>query len=298
MNEVTQPERGRGKVLSAPAVVAALTAFLALAPLASAASDPVASGTTSILMKKGFIKTLKRNGVKVQKVSPGTLSGQTLAATVGLPVKEGEVDPITGAATLTHEGGFKFKHGKKKAAVTEVVLTTSDSLADRQGRRQEDEVRLGRRLHDHPQRLRRQLHRHEAEADQQGGQAAEQEARLPRQEEEEDQTGECQQEGQAAVPGEPGLRKRLRRNPAEDADRAARRQGDPENRPANGEKIPGKSLSKSYRSHRPKRNWRCRPASSSRSPAAPSRPNATSGKVADLGRVKLIQEPELAPDPW
>ncbi len=127
MNEVTQPERGRGKVLSALAMVAALTAFLAFAPLASAASDPVASGTTSILMKKGFIKTLKRNGVKLQKVSPGTLSGRTLAATVGLPVKEGEVDPTTGAATLTHEGGFKFKHGKKKAPVTELVLTTSNS---------------------------------------------------------------------------------------------------------------------------------------------------------------------------
>lgn len=127
MNEATQPERGRGKVLSALAVVAALTAFLALAPLASAASDPVASGTTSILMKKGFIKTLKRNGVKLQKVSPGTLSGRTLAATIGLPVKEGEIDPTTGAATLTHEGGFRFKHGKKKAAVTEVVITTSNS---------------------------------------------------------------------------------------------------------------------------------------------------------------------------
>lgn len=127
MNEVTQPERGRGKVLSALAVVAALTAFLALAPLASAASDPVASGTTSILMKKGFIKTLKKNGVKLQKVSPGTLSGRTLAATIGLPVKEGEIDPTTGAATLTHQGGFKFKHGKKKAAVTEAVITTSNS---------------------------------------------------------------------------------------------------------------------------------------------------------------------------
>jgi hypothetical protein len=95
--------------------------------MASAASDPVASGTVNILMKKGFIKTLKRNGVKLQKASPGTLSGRTLAATIGLPVKEGEIDPTNGAATLTTEGGFKFKRGKKKAAVTGLVVTTSNS---------------------------------------------------------------------------------------------------------------------------------------------------------------------------
>jgi hypothetical protein len=128
MNEVTQPAvRGRGTVLSALAIVAALAAFLMFAPFASATSDPVASGKINILLKKGFIKTLKRNDVKVLKASPGTLSGRTLAATVGLPVKEGEVDPTTGAATLTSEGGFKFKHGKKKAAVTGLVLSTSNS---------------------------------------------------------------------------------------------------------------------------------------------------------------------------
>jgi hypothetical protein len=127
MNEVTQPERGKGTVFSALALVAALTGLLVLAPMASAASDPVASGTVNILMKKGFVKTLKKNGVKLQKASPGTLSGRTLAATIGLPVKEGEIDPTNGAATLTTEGGFKFKHGKKKAAVTGLVVTTSNS---------------------------------------------------------------------------------------------------------------------------------------------------------------------------
>lgn len=127
MNEVTQPVRGRGTIVSALALVAALTAFLVLAPFASAASDPVASGKVNILFKKGFIKTLKRNDVKVIKVSPGTLSGRTLAATVGLPIKEGTIDPTNGAAELTTEGGFKFKHGKKKAAVTGLVLTTSNS---------------------------------------------------------------------------------------------------------------------------------------------------------------------------
>ena len=70
-------------------MVAALTAFLALAPLASR-KQPCRERHDDILMKKGFIKTLKRNGVKVQKVSPGTLSGRTLAATKGSRSRKGK----------------------------------------------------------------------------------------------------------------------------------------------------------------------------------------------------------------
>jgi hypothetical protein len=121
MNEGTQPVRGRGIGLSALALVAALTAFLAFAPLASAASDPVASGTTNLKMTKGFFKKMKKKKVKVQAVAGATLKGRTLS----FPVSEGEVDPTTGAAVLTHEGGIRFKHGKKKAVVNELVLTSS-----------------------------------------------------------------------------------------------------------------------------------------------------------------------------
>src|SRR5258705_10231904 len=62
MREVTQPDRARGTMLSAVAMVAALAALLALAPFASAASDPLASGTTTITLNKNLLKKLKKAG--------------------------------------------------------------------------------------------------------------------------------------------------------------------------------------------------------------------------------------------
>jgi hypothetical protein len=108
---------------SAVAVVAALAALLAFAPFASATSDPLASGTTSITLNKGFFKKLKKNGVKVLKVSPATLKNRT----VGLPVTGGSLDPTTGAGTVEHSGGIKFKRGKKTATVNTLVLESATS---------------------------------------------------------------------------------------------------------------------------------------------------------------------------
>jgi hypothetical protein len=112
-------------MLSAVAVVAALAAMLALAPLASAASDPVASGTTTVKLNKGFVKKLKNSGVKVLKMSPAGVKGST----VTLPVSGGSLDPVTGLGSVEHSGGIKFKAGKKSAAVNTLLLdTTSGSL--------------------------------------------------------------------------------------------------------------------------------------------------------------------------
>lgn len=124
MNEGTQPVRRRGMGLSALALVAALTAFLAFSALALAANDPVGTGGATISLNKGFFKKLKKSKVKVQKVSPATLSGRNLT----FPVSTlSSVDPTTGATVLELEGGLKFVHGKKKAAVTELVLTSSSA---------------------------------------------------------------------------------------------------------------------------------------------------------------------------
>jgi hypothetical protein len=123
MNDVTQPANGRGTTLSAVAVVAALVSMLAFAPLASAASDPLASGTTKVKLNKGLFKKLKRSGVKVLKLSPGTVKNRT----VTLPVSGGSLDPITGQGTVEHSGGIKFKRGKRKAPVTTLVLDTATS---------------------------------------------------------------------------------------------------------------------------------------------------------------------------
>lgn len=123
MNDVTQPERGRGTVLSVVATVAALVALLALAPLASATSDPLASGTTTISLNKGLFKKLRKAGVKVLQVNPAKVAGRTGK----LPVSGGSLDPTNGQGTIEHSGGIKFKHGKKKAIVNTLVLETTTS---------------------------------------------------------------------------------------------------------------------------------------------------------------------------
>ncbi|HEV7398993.1 MAG TPA: HtaA domain-containing protein [Solirubrobacterales bacterium] len=112
-------------MLSAVAVVAALVAMLAFAPFASATSDPVASGTTTVKLNKGFVKKLKNSGVKVLKLSPAGVKGST----VTLPVSGGSLDPVSGLGTVEHSGGIKFKAGKKSASVNTLVLdTTTGSL--------------------------------------------------------------------------------------------------------------------------------------------------------------------------
>jgi hypothetical protein len=112
-------------MLSVVATVAALVALLAFAPFASATSDPVASGTTTVKLNKGFVKKLKKSGVKLLKVSPAGLKGST----VTLPVSGGSLDPVSGLGTVEHSGGIKFKAGKKSAPVNTLVLdTTTGSL--------------------------------------------------------------------------------------------------------------------------------------------------------------------------
>lgn len=123
MREVTQPVRARGTMLSAVAAVAALAALLAFAPFASATSDPVASGTTSVTLNKGFYKKLKKAGVKVLKVSPGKVNKRK----VTLPVAGGSMDPTNGLGSLELSGGFKFKRGGKQAPLKSLVLDTAQS---------------------------------------------------------------------------------------------------------------------------------------------------------------------------
>jgi hypothetical protein len=121
MTEATQPRMARGTRLPIAVVAAALFALLTFAPLANAASDPVGSGSATVTLNKGFIKYLKTFGIKVQKVSPAVLKGKKLT----LPVTGGEVDPTTGGGTLNLGGGLKFKAGKKKATVKNLVIDTT-----------------------------------------------------------------------------------------------------------------------------------------------------------------------------
>ena len=124
--------------------VALVAMFVGLvwAPAASAASDPIASGTTTITLNKGLYKKLKKNGVKVLKVSPGRVKKRN----VTLPVSSGStVDPTTGAGTINHSGGFKFKKGKKTAALKNLVLDTTTKALTGKVANKKPEDRVGRR---------------------------------------------------------------------------------------------------------------------------------------------------------
>lgn len=133
MNEATQPVKGRGMVLTAVAVAVVVVGAVMLSPFASAASNPVATGaTTTITLNSGFSNKLKKSKVKLTGLSPASVKGKT----VTLPVEEGSVEP-TGAGSLTHGGGLKFKVGKKSVTIKELVLdTTANSLSGKLGGKQ------------------------------------------------------------------------------------------------------------------------------------------------------------------
>ena len=133
MTDVTQPRTGRGTMLPVVgALAAALFALLAFAPLASASPDPVAGGSTTLTLNNGFTKALKKNAVKLSKVSPATLKGR--AATFPVVAGGSTMDPTTGQGTLSHSGGLKFKAGKKSTVLKNLVLgTTSKSLSGKLG---------------------------------------------------------------------------------------------------------------------------------------------------------------------
>jgi hypothetical protein len=111
----------RGTRLPLAMLAAALFALLAFAPYASATADPVASGSVTVTLNKGFTKYLKTFGIKTTKVAPATLKGQKLT----LPGTGGEVDPTTGLGTVTLGGGLKYKAGKRSTTVKALALDTT-----------------------------------------------------------------------------------------------------------------------------------------------------------------------------
>ncbi len=120
MTDSTQPRMARG-TFTAAAALTALVALLAFAPFASAASDPVASGTTTVTLNGGFTKSLKKFGIKLTKLSPAKLKGKKATFTV----TGGLLDPTTGLGTVNLGGGLQFKAGSKKAPIKSLVLDTS-----------------------------------------------------------------------------------------------------------------------------------------------------------------------------
>lgn len=124
MTQATQPRMARGTKLPLAVLAAALFALLAFAPFASATADPVASGTTTINLNKGWTNYLKTFGIKIQKVGNAKVSAKKAT----FKVTGGSMDPTNGLGTLTLGGGLKFKAGKKSTTVKALVLDTGKSV--------------------------------------------------------------------------------------------------------------------------------------------------------------------------
>lgn len=120
MTDASQPRSARGKMLPAGILATAFIALLAFAPLASAASDPVGSGTTKVTLNGGWTNYLKTFGIKIQKIGNAKLKGKQ----VTFKNTGGSLDPTNGKGEVTLGGGLKFKAGKKTAKVNSLVLNT------------------------------------------------------------------------------------------------------------------------------------------------------------------------------
>jgi hypothetical protein len=111
-------------MLPAGILAAALFALLAFAPFASATPDPVASGTTTVTLNKGWTKYLKTFGIKIQGISGTKVKGQK----VTFKVTGGSMDPTNGLGSLTLGGGLKLKAGKKSTTVKSLVLDSGKNV--------------------------------------------------------------------------------------------------------------------------------------------------------------------------
>jgi hypothetical protein len=121
MSDSTRLGRARGKMLPVAIVSAALVAMLAIAPLASAASSPIKSGTTTLTLNNGLVKKAKKAGIKIAAIKPTKVKG-----TKGtFPVTGGEIEVTTGAGTVAHSGGLKFTWGKKSVTLKSLSISTS-----------------------------------------------------------------------------------------------------------------------------------------------------------------------------
>ncbi len=111
----------RSKGVLAVALVA-LTALLAFASSASAARDPIATGTFDLHMKKGFLRKLGNLGVNVRAIGVGSLTGNKIS----FPVDGGALDPTDAKGFVESRGGFKLELGKRGVPVTRLTVNTAN----------------------------------------------------------------------------------------------------------------------------------------------------------------------------
>jgi hypothetical protein len=102
----------------APIAAALVLACLAGASPAQAAYDPIASGSATLTVDKGFAAYLKANGIALDATAPARRQGARLT----LPVSGGEWDPTIGKGTAESEGSLVFASARKKVPLREIVV--------------------------------------------------------------------------------------------------------------------------------------------------------------------------------
>jgi hypothetical protein len=122
-----QGSRKDRPALRSPLLLAAslaLVVSLAFAGVASATT--LTGGTTTLELKKGTKKKLKKNHVKVKPAAGATKSGRTFTfAITGGQLDRGTEDapPTSASGNVQHEAGIKFKCADGKVQVIELVAT-------------------------------------------------------------------------------------------------------------------------------------------------------------------------------
>jgi hypothetical protein len=92
-----------------------------LAPTAKAAYDPVGSGTTRLVLDKGFVSVLRQNGVKLSAAAPARLAGSA----VSFPMSGGKFDPTSSNGVVEHEGALVLSAGKRSIPIKALQLKTT-----------------------------------------------------------------------------------------------------------------------------------------------------------------------------
>jgi len=102
------------------AMASTLLATLLLVPAAEATYDPVGSGTTKLVLDRGFVAQMKKQGVKVLAKAPARLK----AGTVVLPVSGGSLDPTLAKGETEAEGSLLFTAGNRRVPLRHIEAKT------------------------------------------------------------------------------------------------------------------------------------------------------------------------------
>jgi hypothetical protein len=104
----------------AAACLALLLALLA-APSAQAAYDPVASGSTALVLNKQFLELLRTHEVEISTREGASFQNGSLR----FPVSGGKFDPGTKNGTVEHDGTALFRRGNRALSLKGLQLKTT-----------------------------------------------------------------------------------------------------------------------------------------------------------------------------